>query len=210
MHHVRRGIFRSIFTHPHLRFFTAEVGEGGSAGAGQSGETDPSGQAGDQPTGDGDGGKDDSTGTSDQDDEPLGEAGLKALQRERAAVKAEREARQQLEAKIQEFENAAKSDEEKKADAAEAERKQYEETAAELAQAKAMNLRYEVAAAKGIDMKLAGRLSGDSREALEKDADALLELIGTPRQPQPDRSAGRGGEPVKPRSLNEAIGQHYG
>lgn len=210
MHHHRRGIFGSIFKHPHLRFFTAEVGADGSAGAGEPGQSDSSDQAGDQPAGHEEAAKGDDPGADDTGDEPLGEAGLKALHRERAAVKAEREARQQLEAKIQEFENAAKTDEEKKADAAEAERKQYEETAAELAQAKAMNLRYEVAAAKGIDMKLAARLSGESREDLEKDADALLDLIGTPRQPQPDRSAGRGGEPVKPRSLNEAIGQHYG
>lgn len=209
MHHVRRGIFGSIFKHPHLRFFTAEVGQGGSAGTGESGQPDPSDQAGDQPHGDGNAGKNGETGEDDSDDEPLGEAGLKALHRERAAVKAEREARQKLEAKIQEFENAAKTDDEKKAEAAEAERKQVEETAAALAQAQALNLRYEVAADKGIDMKLAARLSGESREDLEKDADALLELIGTPRVPRPDPSAGRGGEPVKPRSLNEAIGQHY-
>lgn len=204
MHRIRRGLFGSIFNHPHLRFFTAETG----------------GEGGGDPTDDsaGSGGQEGDEKPAEDEDEPLGEAGLKALHREREAAKAEREARREQEKQIQEmterlkqFEDAAKTEEEKQAEAAEEARKQAEQTATELASAKAMNLRYEVAADKGIDIKLAHRLAGSTREELEKDADALKELIGSPapQAPRPDPSAGRGGEPMKPRTLNEAIGQHY-
>ena len=39
-------------------------------------------------------------------------------------------------------------------------------------------MRYEVAAAKGLDLKLASRLNGSTREELEADADELVKLIG--------------------------------
>lgn len=66
-----------------------------------------------------------------------------------------------------------------------------------------------MAAERGLDLKLAGRLSGSTKEELEADADALKALIGTkPNDPKPDPSAGHSGDP-KPKTLAEAISQHY-
>lgn len=47
---------------------------------------------------------------------------------------------------------------------------------------RAQALRYEVAAAKGLDLTLASRLTGSTKEELEADADALMALI--PKVPE--------------------------
>lgn len=135
------------------------------------------------------------------EDEPLKEPGLKALQ-------AERDARAKAESDLAELrkqiEDANKTAEQKAADALKA----AEATAAQNA---AKALRYEVAAEKGLDLKLASRLTGTTKAEMEADADALKELVGAaikPAAPRPDPSAGQSGDP-KPKSLAEAIGQHY-
>ena len=104
---------------------------------------------------------------------PLGDAGLKALQAERTrAAKAEAD----LKALQQKIEDSQKTAEQKAADAITA-------ATATAAQAEARALRYEVAAAKGLDLALAARLTGSTKEELEADADTLMALI-PPKAPE--------------------------
>ena len=114
--------------------------------------------------------------TGDQstaEDEPLREPGKRALEAERAArEKAERD----LAALQQQIEDSKKTAEQKAADDLEAARKEAAENAAKA-------LRYEVAAAKGLDLALASRLTGATREELEADADVLKGLIPTVTDP---------------------------
>ena len=133
-------------------------------------------------------------------DEKLGEAGIKALQAERDARK---QAEDQLKTLRQQIEDANKTAEQKAADDLAAAQKAAAESAARA-------LRYEVAAAKGLDLKLAPRLTGATQEELEADADQLKELLGTaaPKVPKPDPSVGAGGD-VKPKTIQDAISAHY-
>jgi hypothetical protein len=100
-------------------------------------------------------------------EEQLGEGGKKALQAERArAAKAEAD----LKALQQQIEDSTKSAEQKAAEALASAQAQANEAAARA-------LRYEVAAEKGLDLALAARLTGATREELEADADTLMSLI---------------------------------
>ncbi len=154
---------------PRLRFVTEPEGGEPSGGAGPQGgqEQKPA----DTPA--------DKTGG----DQPLGEAGIRALQAERdRAAKAERD----LAALRKEIDDAKLTTEQKTAaDLAAAQR--------DAADAALRALRYEVAAEKGLDLKLAGRLTGATKAELEVDADALKELVKAPATgPKPDRSQGGG------------------
>lgn len=133
-------------------------------------------------------------------DEKLGEAGIKALTAEREARK---QAEDQLKALKQQIEDADKTAEQKAAEALAAAQKAATESAARA-------LRYEVAAAKGLDLKLAPRLTGSTQEELEADADTLKELLAAanPKAPKPDPSAGAGGD-VKPKTIHDAVSAHY-
>jgi ElaB/YqjD/DUF883 family membrane-anchored ribosome-binding protein len=106
-------------------------------------------------------------------DEPLGDGGKKALD-------AEREARRQADKALadlrKEIEDSKKTAEQKASDALNAAQRTADENAARA-------LRYEVAAAKGLDLSLAARLSGTTKEELEADADSLMALI--PKAPTP-------------------------
>lgn len=108
-------------------------------------------------------------------DEQLGDGGQKAL-------KAEREARKQAEDTLralrQEIEDSKKTAEQKAADDIAAAK-------AAAGESSAKALRYEVAAEKGLDLKLAARLTGSTKEELEADADALMALI--PKAQQADQ-----------------------
>ena len=101
------------------------------------------------------------------DNGQLGDGGVKALHTEREARKAAETA---LKALQQEIADSKKSAEQKAADDIAAAR-------AEAAKNAAQALRYEVAAAKGLDLALAARLTGSTKEELEADADALMALI---------------------------------
>jgi hypothetical protein len=97
------------------------------------------------------------------------------------------------------------ADEQKKADdkqAAEQGKWQQlaEQREAELKAEKLARTRLEIAAKKGIPTDLAGRLQGDTPEALEKDADALLAFLKPPTGPGVP-PAGRGGA-AKPLDLS--------
>lgn len=116
-------------------------------------------------------------------DEPLGDGGKKALQAERDARKAADQKVKDLEKQI---EDSNKSAEQRVVD-------DLKTAQAELATAKTQALKYEVAAEAGLDLKLAARLTGTTREELVADATALKELVGaTPNTPQPDPNQGGG------------------
>lgn len=110
--------------------------------------------------------------------EELGEAGKAALQKERAAravlerklTEAE-QLKTELAAKVQEFEDAKKSETEKLNDQLARLQQQIADKDAEVAAAKVASLRAEVAAEKKVPAK---RLHGSTREELEADADAYL------------------------------------
>lgn len=74
--------------------------------------------------------------------------------------------------RLDELEEASKTEQQKANDRAAAAEKAATEATTKL-------LRYEVAAAKGVPAKLAGRLQGSTREEMEADADDLLATLGT-------------------------------
>lgn len=93
-----------------------------------------------------------------------------ALKAERATAKAAQKKAEELAAKVKEFQDRDKSEQEKAEQrAAEAEDK------AKTAEQKL--LRLEVAAEKKLPAALASRLTGETREELEKDAAELLKLV---------------------------------
>lgn len=98
--------------------------------------------------------------------------------------------------RLDELEEAAKTDLEKATSRAEA----AEKRAAEL---EALGLRREVAEAKGLPLAAAARLTGETREELEADADQLAALIGQDANPapRPDPIQGRtrGGDAMSSR-----------
>lgn len=73
-------------------------------------------------------------------------------------------------ARLAEIEEANKTAEQKAAERLAAAEKAAQESTAEA-------LRYKVAAAKGLDLALAARLTGSTKEELEADADTLMALI---------------------------------
>lgn len=120
-------------------------------------------------------------------DEPLGDAGKKALEAERRDKRAAERRAAELEARLKEFEDRDKSEAEKLAERAEAAERS-------LADLQANALRAEVALDKGLTPSQAKRLIGSTREELEADADELLKDIGTangPRAPRRDPNQGR-------------------
>ncbi|MCL1871010.1 MAG: hypothetical protein FWF90_11435 [Promicromonosporaceae bacterium] len=169
-----------------LRFVVDPAGAEGTPGAPSPG-ADPA--AGDPPA-----------GPEAKEDEPLGEGGKKALAAERAA---RTQAEKDLADLRKQIDDSKKTAEQKAADDLAAAQKAATDSAAKA-------LRYEVAAAKGLDLKLASRLTGATQAELEADADQLKALIGEqkPSAPKPDPSAGSGGD-VKPKTLSDAISAHY-
>jgi hypothetical protein len=103
-------------------------------------------------------------------DEPLREPGKKALEAERTRAAAAEKALNDLR---KEIEDSKKTAEQKANDDLIAAQKAASESATRA-------LRYEVAAAKGLDLSLAARLAGSTKAELEADADALMALIPQP------------------------------
>lgn len=173
----------------HVRMIVADGGEGG--GVAEDGQGDP------EP-------KPDESNAEQQGDESekLGENGLKALKAEREANKAAKAKLAEYEAQIQAFKDKDKTESEKEAERLQALEKSNSENARKA-------LQYEVAAEKGIPLKLAVRLHGADKDSMLADADELLPLIQQtkPNIPKPDKSQGRGGKP-KPTSLSAAIAGH--
>ncbi len=131
----------------------------------------------------------------------------KAIKAEREAAKEARRRAEEAEAKVKEYEDAQKSEDEKREEAlaaAKAEAEQYKATIHEL---EVKQLRADVAAAKNLPPKLAGRLTGETIEEIEADADALLEDLGTLPGETPPPGDGGARNPVKPKDLNEQIAE---
>lgn len=151
--------------------------------------------------------KDDQSATDDNkgsngDDEKLGEAGKKALE-------AEREARRELEAKVAKLTRAAEkaeADKQASEDAKKDELVKAQESLAELqAKIKAKeeaDLRFEIASEKVPDgtpvakvRSLARRLTGSTKEELEKDADEFIADVFPKKEgAEGDKSGGKEGK----------------
>lgn len=135
------------------------------------------------------------TPTAPVTDEPLGEAGKAALQKERAAARAAEKRVTEYEAKLKEYEDRDKSEAQKileERDALKAERDSLHFE----------KLRREVAEEKGLTPAQSRRLNGTTREELEADADDVLTTF--PIAPVPakpvfgDIGQGARGESGKP------------
>lgn len=132
-----------------------EADEGGQGGEGGT-EGTPEGQQG-EPAGDG--------------TEALGDGGKKALQAERDARKAAEKLAADREARIRELEDATKSEEDKRNERFQSLEESDKAKDATITGLESKLLRYEVAAAKGLDLKAALRLQGTTKEEIEADAD---------------------------------------
>ncbi|NEW40788.1 hypothetical protein GV794_01960 [Nocardia cyriacigeorgica] len=119
----------------------------------------------------------------------MGDGGKKALETERAARKAAEKARREAEAKVQQFEDAQKT-----------ESQRTEERIQQLEKDAAKALRYEAADTSGLPLSLAGRLKGTTLDELIADAADLKQLLGAatpaapaaPSTPKPDPRQGGG------------------
>ena len=138
--------------------------------------------------------------------ESLGEGGVKALAAERESAKAAKAELSKAQAELQKFRDAEKSAEELAAEKL---------TSAEKNAASATRKagQYEAAAAAGLPLSAAARISGNTPEEMAADAIALKALIGGAKPggvlPPPDPSQGHGGGKSAPTSLNDAIKGHY-
>jgi hypothetical protein len=121
---------------------------------------------------------DQNDGTTSQEQETLGEGGIRALQAERNARRDAEKALRKAEERIAGFERA--------------------------------DIVREVAAAKGLSPAMAARLQGSTKEELEADADAFVELIkpeqaGGVRPPGlPKERLSGGGDPTVDATIDSA------
>lgn len=138
------------------------------------------------PASDGDGGNkpDDDPDPDPDDDEELGEGGKKALKSERDRRKAAEGRAKDLEKQI---EDSKKTAEQLSAD-------ELKQTRDLLTAAETRAMKFEVAAEAGLELKLAARLTGATREELLEDAKSLKELVGAKQStnPKPDPNQGGG------------------
>ena len=128
-----------------------------------------------------------------------------AIKAERDKAKAEREARLAAEARVKEFEDAQKSEDEKREEALQAAKQEAEAHKARVHELEVRQLRSEVAVDKKLPPKLAGRLTGETREEIEADADSLLEDLGTLPVETPPPGDGGARTPVQPKDLDDQI-----
>lgn len=127
-------------------------------------------------------------GVTDAEWAALGDPGKAAIVRERHAAAEAQRLLAEAQAKVQAFEDANKTQEQRDTEA----RAALERSSAENA---AKALRYEVAAEKGIPLSASSRLVGSSREEIAADADRFIAdfpnlLVAAPRTPAPDPGQG--------------------
>jgi len=120
----------------------------------------------------------DGSGNGDGDGAPLGAPGIKALEAERESVKQLKAQLAERDSKIKGFEDAGKTDEQKRQQEIEDLRNGKSTTDSELAKTQLAVLQYQVAAAKGLDLEAAERLRGATKEELEADADTWISKWG--------------------------------
>ncbi|MGY5764977.1 hypothetical protein ACXET9_07250 [Brachybacterium sp. DNPG3] len=127
-----------------------------------------------------------------------------ALAAERAAAKQARTDLAAAQARVKELEDASKSEEQKRQEAAERLQSEHAQLTRDLEAKDALLERYAVAAAKGLDLSAAERLRGTTREEIEKDADDWIAKWGTgagSSTPPPD--PGQGPRPDQKQSSYE-------
>ncbi len=115
-------------------------------------------------------------------DEPLGDAGKKALAEERKNARAATRERDALAARLKEIEDRDKTEQQRTLERAEAAEKA-------LAESQLDAMRSRVAISKGVPAELVDRLRGDTEADLAKDADLLLALT-QPGKPRGDVAQG--------------------
>jgi hypothetical protein len=135
--------------------------------------------------------------TPGNDLEGLGDAGKRALERERAArARAEKELKDAQD-RLKGIEDKDKTELQKETEARAAAEKR-----AEAAEAK--QLRVEVAIKKKLPLDMADRLVGDDKDELEKDAEKLLKSVKTTSSGDLDQGP-RGTQGAKPKSMNDVV-----
>lgn len=120
----------------------------------------------------------------------LGDAGKKAIQAEREARKVADKRADDLAAELKTIRDAQLSDEDRAKQAA-------ADTAAELAELRLDANRKTVALDKGVPANLLEFLTGDTKEAMEAQADTLLTVLNAPKTPKADPSQGPAGSTPK-------------
>ena len=127
----------------------------------------------------------------------LGDAGKKALEAERKRANEAEKRLKEAAARIEEFENAQRTEEEKREHELKTLREQIEEERRQREAAERDLLIKSVAAEFSLPDELANRLVGDDRDALVEDAKQLQKLIkpSGPRKPAPVPEAGSGSTP---------------
>ena len=141
------------------------------------------------------------------DSDGLGDAGRKAIAAERKAAREEKRRADEAEAQLEELRRQQMTEQERAVAERDDARKQLEEANARLAAFEQERTRNEVAAAKGLSLAQARRLSGTTREEFEADADAFkaeLAALAAPPVPKPDPSAGAV-DSGKPSSVADAM-----
>jgi hypothetical protein len=131
-------------------------------------------------------------------DDDLGDAGKRALDRERAA-------RAQAEKELKDAQARLKRIEDKTELQREAEARTAAEGRAEAAESK--QLRVEIAIKKKLPLDMADRLVGKDQNELEKDADKLLKVVA-PTAGNLDQGA-RGAPANKPKSMNDVVREAF-
>lgn len=140
-------------------------------------------------------------GQATQDDESgadqLGDAGKRALDAERTARKESDTRLKEALAKLEQFEDAQRTDEEKREHELTTLRQQLDAERTNRAKVERDLLVNSVAAEHGLPPELAARLAGDDREELVEDAKVLQGLMKPdgPRRPAPVPEEGRLGRP---------------
>lgn len=176
----------------------AGSGDGAGAGAG-NGAGDGAGAGAGNGAGDGagDGG----------DDEQLGEGGKKALLAERETNKTLKANIATMSEELQKLRDAGKTTEQRESERVAQLEQSTSEQAVTIAQKDSIILRYQVAAAKGLDLEAAERLRGGSKEELEADADAWIKKWGSSRGVREVPGAGAGDGGGKPSESAPGLGR---
>ena len=128
-----------------------------------------------------------------------------AIKAEREAAKKAKAERDEALAKIKEYEDAQKSEAEKREEALAETQKELEALRNQNHQLEVRQLRATVAAEKNLPPRLANRLTGETVEEIQADADSLLEDLGTLPGETPPPGDGGARTPVTPPDLDEQI-----
>ena len=128
-----------------------------------------------------------------------------AIKAEREAAKKAKAERDEALAKIKEYEDAQKSEAEKREEALAETQKELEALRNQNHQLEVRQLRATVTAEKNLPPRLANRLTGETVEEIQADADSLLEDLGTLPGETPPPGDGGARTPVTPPDLDEQI-----